>query len=1158
MTKKLLKSFRGLLLALFLSLVGISASYSQNVNLKLNQESLQSALIKISNSTGYNFVYSPETVNSVKSVTFSYKGAVEPISNILDKLFSGLGISYKVEGKQIALSIINTEPTKPKSQKLVKGVIKNESGVTLPAAAVTNLNTKKSVISDLDGNYEIYASLGDKLLFTYIGMNDFIAEVGNKSLIDVFLSPDVVALDDVVVTGYQTISKERSAGSYAVVTSKDIESKLNTNIMTRMEGKVAGMSMYKGIPVIRGTSTINADKNPLYVLDGVPFEGNVNDLNPDDIENISVLKDATAASIYGARSTNGVIVITTKSGNTGKLKVNYSGTLNITSLPSRKYANLMSSSDFIDYQEHLFSVANTPQTSPDKGYYLSPVYGLMFDRMKGVISDDQYNTEINKYRSYDRYNQVKDEFLNKTNLEHQHTLSVSGGSDFYKYSLSFNYRGNNPYDKGKYNDKVGLNLRNTFNLTKWLSLDLGVMANDVNDKYYDGVSGIDMLNGGEASYIMLRDTQGNPIEWGREKNREEINRLKSVGLFDETYNPIDELKRHERTYRSQYTNLNVGAKVKIIDGLNAEVRYQTERSFGYNKVYYSKDSYKVKNMINNAAQISNSGVITYNIPIGGQVSETNSSKKSYTLRAQINYSKMFAQEHDIKVLVGAERRRINAESNGAYRYGYDDDNLSYKSINEVLLRKGITKTQSLAGNFKMTGAMPRYLSLDDRYVSFYGNASYMFKNKIGFNASIRMDQSNLFGTDPKYQYKPLWSVGANYMVFKSGDLSWLDLLNLRATYGINGNVYRESGPYILAQVASWPNWNTNETYGTITSPPNSGLRWEKTKTFNIGFNYQLLSYRLGGSVDFYNKRTSDMIGKRAADPTFGWADLMVNYASMRNTGVEVVINSRNIVKKNFEWSTDLLFSYNYNVITNLENSNNSAYSYVSGLDVREGKPYRSLYSIRYAGLDEKGMPTAYKKDGTKISSFGNLTEEDVIYSGTYDPPYNASMTNTFTYKGISLSFMFVYYGGHVLRDILADKLDRTTEPQYNVNSNKDQLMGNIWKSPGDENDIYRIPAYKPGMLTSISNIWHSADIHIQKGDYIKLRDLSISYSLPVSLTSKIKLQGVSFTFQAQNLWMWAANRNNLDPETWNSSQLSYVSRGASVPKSFIFGLRISY
>ncbi|MEG2849795.1 MAG: TonB-dependent receptor plug domain-containing protein, partial [Bacteroidales bacterium] len=415
----------------------------------------------------------------------------------------------------------------------------------------------------LSGDYSIEAQEGNILSFASIGMANYEVVVGKGNILNITMAPNAISLNDVVVTGYQTISKERAAGSYAVVTTEKIGKKLQLNIMDRLEGMVVGMTMYKGVPVIRGTSTLYAEKAPLYVVDGVPFEGDIKTINPNDIANVSVLKDATASSIYGARSTNGVIVITTKTGSTGKLNINYNGTVSLTPLPNRDYANLMSSSQFIDYQMYMFDKGVKPTTKPSKGYSLNEVYGLLFNKRDGKISEEQFNSRINTLKGFDRYDQVKDEFLNALDVTHQHNLSFSGGSDFYKYSLSLNYEGTSPYEKGKYSDRLGFNVKNNFNLTKWLQVDFGIMGNETAYDYNDGVSGMGMLDSGEASYYMLREQNGSPVRWEQGKNMQEIERLRGIGLFDEAYYAVKESDKIRRSGKGQYINVNIGAKIKI-------------------------------------------------------------------------------------------------------------------------------------------------------------------------------------------------------------------------------------------------------------------------------------------------------------------------------------------------------------------------------------------------------------------------------------------------------------------------------------------------------------------------------------------------------------------------------------------------------------------
>lgn len=1154
------------ILNLFLCLVCSSVLYAQtNVTVNVTNKPIKDVISLIQDQVEYSFLYNTKLVNVEKRVTVEFNNV--SLSNVLDKVFTENGITWKIADKQIVLSVAEQITDKQQSNSIVvKGVVTDiQTGETLPSVAVSVGNNV--AFTDENGNYTIEVNSGDILTFSFLGMKEARVKA-TKKILNVALEQDLTALNDIVVTGYQTISKERAAGSFAVITPKEIENKLNVNILDRIEGSVAGLNIVKngsGKSIqIRGVSTINGDRNPLFVVDGVPFEGEpgvtgdnttpLDLLNPADIVNITVLKDATAASIYGARSANGVVVITTKSGQTGATKVNYSATVNFQGLPDREYSHMMTSSELVDYQMGLMEVYSNVARKNSKQFQ-NPVQVLLLDHRDGVISKAQLDEAVEPYRNRDRYNQVKDEFLRSASVVHQHNLSFSGGSDIYKYSVSLNYTGDAPYEKAQYKNRYGFNIKNTFNFFKWLKVDANLMGSTVSYDYDNGILGMSYLNAGGASYYLFRDEQGNPLEWFHDKSRSEMERLVSAGLMDESYYPVNELSTRHYTAKQNYLNLNLGATIKIIDGLNVNVRFQRETTNGFTKDYYTKDNWSVKTMINDAAQISN-GKITYNVPLGGQVIQNNIDNFSYTVRGQIDYSKDFSEKHKLQILAGAEARKVVTSSNGFYRLGYDDDNLSYSNVDELYLDSGLAGTESLNGYFYFSThdkGTPQTTYVDNRYVSFYGNASYQFNNRLTATASIRMDQSNLFGTDPKYQYRPLWSVGASYLAVK--DWKWVDRLVVRATYGINGNIPKLNGPYLIAKVGS-NNYYTQENTMYISSPPNESLRWEKTKVLNIGVDFNLLKNRLNGSIEYYSKNTTDLLGPFSLDPTLGWSSVDMNFGSMFNHGVEISLNSVNIDKDDFTWRTSATFSYNKNEITDIETSSESASSYWTGLNNRVGYPMGALFSVRYKGLNDSGAPVAYNAKGEEVTQYSKLSKDDLVYSGTYNPPYNASLSNTISWKGFDLSFMFVYSGGHVIRDIAASYCI-TSHPVYAV-SNRLREFNNYWRKPGDENEPGMNPAFM--FQSTVRNgeyIWKAADKHIQKGDFIKLRDISLAYSFPKKMFARMPISGARVILSARNLWWWAANDSKLDPEIYSGSTLS-PTRGTLYPAEFTIGLNINF
>ncbi len=1074
------------------------------------------------------------------------------VKTVVLSLAMAISTPLWAEASDSSLAIENTQ-----QQITVSGTVTDENGDPIPGANILIKGEKGyGAITDIDGKFSIKARPGQTIEVSFLGYTTVQHTVtSGKNDLKFSLPPDNQQLDEVIVTGYQTLSKERASGSFSVVTPEKLKGKLQTGIMARLEGMVAGMKTVNGgTPEIRGVSTLNGTKTPLYVVDGIPYEGSLAAINPSEIVNVTVLKDATAASIYGARSANGVIVITTRSGEQGKTKVSYNGSVKFTPLPDRDYLNLTTSAELVDLQETLFKYPHSAYNPLTANTPMNEVYELLYDHDAGRITDSEFQQKMDHYRSLNNYDQFKDRYVRSNSIVQQHNISFSGGSGIYKYALSANYQQNNPYEKAQSDSRLGFNLKNQFDFFKWLRVNLGIIQSNTNASYNNGFTGYSYLYSG-ASYKMLYNEDGTPAQWYSGKNQREIDRLNALGLLDETFIPVYEEDKAHYKSESKYQNINLALRFNIIEGLNLDLMYQTENTNSYNKQLYTENSRTVKTEVNNATVIDKDGKVTNHIPKGGKLTENWSKNSSYTMRAQLNFNRQFAEKHDVQALVGAERRKVTSHGTSVNKWGYDDTTLAFKSINELNLGQAVTGTQSTSGSYYYYGPYDKFSNSDNRYVAFYANASYTFDNLITATGSIRLDKSNLFGTDPKYQNRPLWSAGLQYHALRGWN--WVDRLTVRATYGINGNVAKNSGPYMIAQTQSRPNSYTNDYYSVITTPPNPTLRWEKTKVLNLGVDFSVLHNRLNGAIEFYSKNTDDLLGQRQTDPTCGWGSLQLNYGTMYNRGVELTLNSVNISNRDFQWTSNLVFSYNKNKLTHIENSGTSAYSYFGSLQNREGKPMSSLYSIRFAGLDSEGYPTAYKQDGTIVSDYRYLEPEDLVYSGTTNPPYSAALTNRLSWKGIDLEFMFVYYGGHKLRDVGASYVWNRM-PTLNYTGVVDRDRMHFWQNPGDENAPNMAPAfiYNSGHSNS-EYLWSAADKHIEKGDYIKLRNLIVGYSFPKKLINKAYLQGLRVDLQIQNLWYWAANKRNLDPEVWSGTSLS-PSRGYHIPPTYTIGLSANF
>ncbi|GAA3651053.1 SusC/RagA family TonB-linked outer membrane protein [Flavivirga jejuensis] len=1163
---------------------------SQNVNVKIKENkivTIDEIFDIIQTQTDYKFIYRSDLFKDFPLVNLS-KSTIK-VKDLLSKAVSNVDYHFELLKHN---TIVIEKKVSRKIQEEITGNVTDENKVPLFNVTVQIKGTRKGVLTDFDGNYSIKGLMtNDVLIFSSMGFETQSIKVGDKKVINVVLKESDNELDEIVVTGkkivntgYQVLSKAKSIGSFESVGAELIETKFQTNILERIEGTISGLSLYRGTPVIRGVSTLYGEDYPLIVLDGVIYEGDLESINPSDIENVSVLKDATAASIYGVRAANGVIVVTTKQDVVGKPRFSYRSSYQIEPLPSRSYQNLMSSAEFVDYQLAIWNTIaahNTPEQMydlrKDITLAMDEVNTLLFDNLGGGISDEYLNSELNRLRGQDGYDQVVDELLTSKYTQ-QHNFSLRGGTEAHRYAVSLNYTSNGSFEIDRPSERIGLNVKNYFKLNDRFKFDLSILGSYNYSDNYTGITGLNLIGSSRLPYEVLRDEDGNPAEWNHIKSDWEIQRLIGSGLLDQSYYPLNQLEESRTQVKRPSIVINFGANIKLSEALSLDLRGQQEIGKTRSTRYSSGNSYTVRNMINDAAQIvdvvvggvtdpvledpitgvKTGGEIIHNVPIGGQVSESFTDRSSYTLRAQLNYNKSFNQKHDVSFLLGGERRQVVTDGYGFTRYGYDPDNLTFVAVDEAKMSLRITDTEAVLNNFLLP-SQASYTNSIDRYVSVYGNASYMFDDKLGLNVSARIDESNLFGKNPKYAYRPLWSFGANYII-DTQPVSWLDRLKIRATYGISGNVFDNSGPDALATASDIPN-DAGEDYASISSPPVEELRWEQTFITNLAIDYELFSKKLRGTIELYDRSTKDAVARVDADPILGWTNVPKNYASLNNRGIELSFNTQFINTQDFGWSGNLILNYNRNKVTEyIDEQGVDPYDYLSDNQLREGQELNTLYSLRYAGLNENGAPLLYKADGTITDSYLELELEDLIDEGTYDPPYHAAFTNNITYKQFNLSFLFIYYGGHVQRDVAAGHYPSYKYP-WSLTRNVDRIHLNYWKEPGDEADIYTAPAINwdssgsDGHVPSDQrNIWTYADIHVQKADYVKLRNISLAYNAPKAILEKINFSNLRLTFDVRNPFLWTNNRNNLDPEAWSEDG----SRGTGVMPTYTFAINFNF
>ncbi|MEZ2446275.1 SusC/RagA family TonB-linked outer membrane protein [Chitinophaga sp. RCC_12] len=1041
--------------------------------------------------------------------------------------------------------------------RTVNGTVKDQRGNVLPGVTIQLEGQRKWTVTDNNGNFMITipADAG-VLLFSYSGMEAKKVALGRSNTLQIVMENKV--LNEVVVTGYQTLSKERATGAFATVKAADLEKRRISSLAQVLEGTLPGVVSYKGDINVRGTSTFNATSAPLYVIDGFPVENiayddnrrlrdYVPDINPEDIENITVLKDAAAASIYGARAANGVIVITTKKAKSGPARISFSGDFAMTPKYDLSYLKRADANEIIDLTYDYFdndpAFKTTPLTEAARlragAGIVTPALDYLLQVAEGKITRAEADAKLNEMRHQNVFNQQILDHLVRPAANQQYNLSVSKASAGNAFSFSATFRNDQGYNKQDVNKSLGLNFTNTLTINKWLTATAGIYLNYGDNKRTgaDGMSATGLFNS-MLPFESIYDAQGNALPLRNTQTADDKAIYDKYGLYSIDRIPEQEINKNLLYTRSIKTRAYGKLNAKITSWLNYDIMFQYEKNSGKTEQLMDVTSYYMRDKLNTFSALDTRGNTTYKLPVGNAFRNTGDYLRAYTFRNQLNFSKTFNERHEIIAIAGSETREVKNNRDFSGMFGYDPLTLSYMPVNALEL-----SNRFIGLNGRPASLSPSELAylneVTNRYFSFYGNAAYTYNDKYMVNGSVRYDLSNLFGTNPTYQYRPLWSVGASWIMsreqFMEG-ISWLDILKLRASYGINGNVARNAGPFMVASYGI--NTMTGNTTGSINNPPNPNLRWEKTATTNVGVDFSVLKSRLSGSVDVYNKKSNDLLSTVTINPALGFATAYVNNGAMQNRGVELMLKGLIVRRRSFDWDVTVNSSFNKNEVTRVDYKPRTASELVPNANgyYVQGDPYRSLYSYAYGGLNSIGEPQIYNQKN-ELTDKLITTPDAVRYSGTYVPVYSGALINNFRYRSFQFSFLFVYNAGHVMRmnvPYINGRFPNAVMPAGNTNA---------WKKPGDElitNEPRITWDYDKNGNNYRNSYYIYGDQTIVSAAYIKARNLSVSYSLPKSWLHRLKIADARIRIQADNLFYIGFNGEDIDPEAtgYNGSGLT--------------------
>lgn len=1055
---------------------------------------------------------------------------------------------------------IEVPATQQQGTHTVKGKVVDDLGEVLPGVVIRVKGSKATAVTDMDGNFEIPVQKDGKvtLTATLVGMEDVEMTVSTSKPANIQMAPSVKMMNEVIVTGFQSISRERSTGSATIVNSEKLNKIQSSNLISKIEGLAPGMSTYNNQISIRGVSSFAVDATPLLVIDGQPATGmSLDDINPENIENITVLKDAAATSLYGVRASNGVIVITTKQAKSERVNVNVNVNYYINPVPSLSYQHYASTSDIIDFeQDYLTSdpdYINSPtnyfanMTSKQNPAYMSQVSMLYYQHAQGTLTDDQLKEGIDALRNND-YRKEYRKKLQHAKFTQDYNLSISKGGNKNNMFFSARYLEDGQYEKYNSSRRMSFYLKNDLNLTSWMKLTLGVDANyrHTSNSQSDNLGmtaamPYDRLYNDDGSYAYIYPYN--------QVLSEQLEGQK--GLYSLKYNAIEESGKNIAKTNDLYMKFFAHANFNIMKGLDFEAKFQYEKRDLKTKQYDEEDSYNMRYQLDRFASKDNKGNITYNLPKGGRLGSTVTDYDYYNLRLQLNYQKTFAERHDLTALLGGEIRQDKYNSQSSERFGYDDQKLTYSQVDWIKMSQ-----DGIIGQLS-TSPQRRSENLNNsetthRYVSAYMNVGYTYDRKYTANASVRVEQADLFGTDPKYRYRPLWSLGGSWNVTNEDFMKsykWLNMLKVRATYGITGNVDQSSSPYLLASYVT--SLYSNSPITVIQNPPNSSLRWEKTSTFNFGIDFMAIN-RLSGNFDIYRRYSSDLLVNKSIDPSLGFnGQARANNGEMENFGLELSLQYDWIKNRDMSLSTGFSAAYNSNKIKKVD------YEPTDALDMmreptsnyRVGDAYNSLYAYRYAGLTETGNPSVYNENGEVVSIDKVRNVEAVVLAGQLTPKWNGAFNIDFRWKQLSAFAKIVYYAGHSLRDDVVDLCDSYADIKGGA-INED--LANRWTP---EHTNTNIPAMGLHTNTGERNYhWRYADVNVSSASFIKMRNIGVAYSLPSNVLSSLHISGLTVKAQIDNLFYWAANHRGIDPEAYNAN--TGVRTNAQMP-TYTIGVNIN-
>lgn len=1162
---------------------------SPKISITLKNASFDQFVSEIFKKGGFKVFYNAGLKEKLPVVNIDIKSA--GIDQIMTQVLTNTQLTYKLSDKTVVI----LEKEKKNLPDKIKGIIYDSNKQPLPSVAVMLKGSNKGVYSDINGQFEIMVlERPCTLTFSFIGMKREEILLTDQSQLEIILKDDENMLGEaaVISTGYQNLSKRDMVGALTIINAEDIYVPAYTTIDKMLQGQVPGMivqnsSSRAGASAnikIRGTTTLLGNQNPLWVVDGIiqedpiplgatfpvtadfkEFLGNqISWLNPQDIETIVVLKDASATAVYGSRASNGVIVVNTKQGksNVDRYSVNFSSNLTVKSKPNYSQFNLMDSYDRMKFTDEVITDGSAYLKLPIKQQY--SYEGLKRLYYEGDIDQEAYMEGVDFLANA---NTDWLDILTRTAVSQNHNLSITGGSKMINFMSSLSYSNDQGQEIGNSADRISGRISIGVQLRDNLRLNLSMVGIQNNKSAFG--RGVNPLNYAlnTSRSIPAYDRNGNLAFY-----RNESTYRNNKGITDLGYNIINERDQSGSSTGNSTMNFNGDLSWDIKPWMKYQftVGYSTSNthmeSYAGERTYYIANAYRGYDY--GSVLPTSADFAAAVLPFGGELYTVDSRQKSYNIQNKININKTFNSKHRINFLLGQEIRSVRNSSISSTAWGY------------VPERGEIVISPSLIDNITPIGNSPYdYLTgygifgtlysgrwgrieTHDNYVSLFSTFAYTFNNRYVVNLSVRNDMSNRFGQNVNKRIDPTYSFGASWNAAKEefviNKLPWITQFNMRASYGIQGNVLTNLSPeLILSRGSVLPVFNQ---YSSIISKiPNPDLSWERTTTWNIGLDAQLFEM-INLNVDYYGRRSNAIISQEIPYE-FGIASTLMNGGVIYNRGVEAALTIVPIQTEDYGLSIGINSSKNWNEGGKPSITPNLTMYLLGRGDaiLREGYPIGGFWSYSFAGINsETGAPMFNKMDADPELSKNDPTTY-LVYSGQKDPYFTGGITLNLRVKQFTLSTGFNALLGGVNRlpnpySNFSTSGNRIPTPELNLNRD----LNNRWKKPGDEL-FTNIPALTVGTVYNIKfpdnssvtplNAWAQSDYMTVDASFLRCRSLDLSWRAGNKVLTALNFKSLNVTMSLNNLFVIASKRyNGFDPEL-----------GTSVmPKTFTLGLNIGF